>query len=136
MIKRMKKADSGEAQELKTQGGVRIKHMQNFFLDGNISYSLEEVASFSRENGGVLQGLECFLNQRLRGQDADLEEVIVVGMGVGEEVAYTHAITILKAFKGDNLIISDSSADSFSFWPAKPTGYGNKPLFKLEDLTN
>ncbi len=53
MFKRMKKAKSGEAQELKKQGGVRIKHMQDFFLDGNISYSLEEVASFSREAGGI-----------------------------------------------------------------------------------
>jgi hypothetical protein len=53
MFKRIKKADIKYAQDLKTQGGVRIKHMQDFFLEGNISYSLEEIASFSREAGGV-----------------------------------------------------------------------------------
>jgi hypothetical protein len=51
-----------------------------------------------------------------------MDEVIVVGMAVGEEVAYTHALTIMKAFKGDNLIISDSSTETFAFWPAKPRG--------------
>jgi hypothetical protein len=49
----MKKGERREAQDLKKQGGVRIKHMKDFFLDGNISYSLEEVASFSREAGGI-----------------------------------------------------------------------------------
>jgi hypothetical protein len=57
-------------------------------------------------------------------------------MGVGVEVPYSHAVTILKATKGDNLIISDPSADSLACWPAKPPGYGDKPLFKLGDLTD
>jgi hypothetical protein len=44
MAKRMKVGDAEMAIELKKQGGVRIKHMQDFYLDGDISYSLEEVA--------------------------------------------------------------------------------------------
>jgi len=51
MSKRIKKGDSGLAEKLKVEGGVRINHMQDFYLDGDISYSLEEVASFSREVG-------------------------------------------------------------------------------------
>jgi hypothetical protein len=84
----------------------------------------------------VIQGLEIFLNQHLRGPKADMSEVIAVGMAFGEEVPYTHALTILVQPKDDNLIISDSAADSLSCWPAKPPGYGNKPLFKLGDLTD
>jgi len=49
----MKKGSIVNAKELKQEGGVRVKHMQNFFLDGDISYSLEEVATFSRDQGGI-----------------------------------------------------------------------------------
>jgi len=80
--------------------------------------------------------LEAFLNKTLRSSEADLSEVIVVGMGVGEEVPYTHAVTILTIPKNDNLLVSDPSADSLACWPAKPPGYAEKPLFKLMDLTN
>ncbi len=38
--------------------------------------------------------------------------------------------------KDDNLIISDSAADSLGCWPAKPPGFGDKPLFKLGDITD
>jgi hypothetical protein len=65
-----------------------------------------------------------------------MDEVIVVGMALGEEVPYTHAVTILTLPKNDNLIISDSSADSLCCWPAKPPGYGDKPVYKLGDLTD
>ncbi len=58
----MKVGDLEIAKELKKQGGVRVKHFQDFYLDGDISYSLEEVASFSRDQGGMLAGLEDFLN--------------------------------------------------------------------------
>jgi hypothetical protein len=57
-------------------------------------------------------------------------------MALGEEVPYTHAFTILNNPKDDNLIISDSAADSLGCWPSKPPGYGDKPLFKLGDLTD
>jgi len=57
-------------------------------------------------------------------------------MAMGEEVPYTHAVAILTYPKSDNLIISDPSADSLAFWPAKPPGFEDKPLFKLRDLTN
>jgi hypothetical protein len=110
--------------------------MKDFFLDGSISYSLEEVAQFFRETGGVVQGFEAFLNKHLRGPEADMEEVIAVGMALGEEVPYTHAITLLTNTKDDNLIISDSAADSLGCWPCKPPGYGDKPIFKLGDLTD
>jgi len=53
MYKRMKLAGLNNAINLKTEGGVRIKHMQNFFLHEGFSYSLEEVARFTRESGGV-----------------------------------------------------------------------------------
>jgi hypothetical protein len=82
------------------------------------------------------QNLEEFLNLRLRGPEADLEEIIVIGMTLGEEVPYAHAITVLTNPKDSNLIISDSAADSLGCWPAKPPGYGDKPLFKLGDLTD
>ncbi len=82
------------------------------------------------------QDLEAFLNLRLRGPEADLEEVIVGGMALGEEVPYAHAITILSLPKDTNLIFSDSAADTLACWPAKPPGYGDKPLFKLGDLTD
>ena len=62
MHKRMKKGDITIAEQLKTESGVRINHMKDFILDGNISYSLEQVAEFSREAGGVVQGVEFFLN--------------------------------------------------------------------------
>jgi len=84
----------------------------------------------------VVQGFEAFLNQRLRGPEADLDEVIAVGMALGEEVPYTHALTILTNPKDDNLIISDSAAESLGCWPGKPPGYGDKPLCKLGDLTD
>jgi hypothetical protein len=58
----------------------------------------------------MLFGLEEFLNQRLRGNEADLKEVIVVGMAVGEEVPYSHAVAILANNKDSNLLISDSSS--------------------------
>jgi len=77
------------------------------------------------------QCLEAFLNKRLRGPEADLSEVIVVGMGVGEEIPYTHAVTILTVPKTDNLLVSDPSADQLGCWPAKPAGFADKPLFKL-----
>jgi hypothetical protein len=130
MHKRMKKGDMSLAQEFKTESGVRINHMKDFFLDGSVSYSLEQVASYSREEGGVVQGFEAFLNQRLRGPGADMNEVIAVGMALGEEVPYTHAFTILAQSKDGNLIISDSAADLLGCWPAKPPGYGDKPPFK------
>ena len=82
------------------------------------------------------QNLEAFLDQRLRGPDADLEEVIAVGMALGEEVPYAHAITVLTNPKDSNLIFSDSAADSLCCWPAKPPGYGDKPLFKIGDMTD
>jgi hypothetical protein len=44
MAKRMKVGNLELAKELKKQGGVRVKHFQHFYLDGDISYSLEEVA--------------------------------------------------------------------------------------------
>jgi hypothetical protein len=44
MHKRMKKGDISLAQEFKTESGVRINHVRDFFLDGSISYSLEQVA--------------------------------------------------------------------------------------------
>jgi hypothetical protein len=44
MHKRIKKGNIRLAQEFKTDSGVRIKHMKDFFLDGSLSYSLEEVA--------------------------------------------------------------------------------------------
>ncbi len=44
MHKRMKKGDISLAQEFKTESGVRINHMRDFFTDGSISYSLEQVA--------------------------------------------------------------------------------------------
>jgi hypothetical protein len=65
-----------------------------------------------------------------------LEEVIAVGMALGEEVPYTHAFTVLSIPKGDNLIISDSAADSLGCWPAKPPGFGSKPIIKLGDMTD
>jgi len=108
MAMRMKVGDIESAKELKKQGGVRVKHMQDFFLDGDISYSLEEVAAFSRDSGGMQVGLEEFLNHRMRGEDADLNEVIVIGMAVGEEVPYSHAVAILANEKDQNLLISDS----------------------------
>ena len=46
-----------------------------------------------------------------------MDEVIMVGMALGEEVPYTHAVTILTHPKNDNLIISDSAADSLGCWP-------------------
>jgi hypothetical protein len=70
------------------------------------------------------------------GPEADMDEVIAVGMALGEEVPYTHAVTILAQSKDNNLIISDSAADSLGCWPAKPPGFGDKPLFKLGDLTD
>ncbi len=84
----------------------------------------------------MVQSLEDFLNQPLRGPEADMDEVIAVGMALGEEVPYTHAITLLTNPKDDNLIISDSASDSLGCWPGKPPGYGVKPLFKLGDLTD
>jgi len=84
----------------------------------------------------VEQLLEGFLNERLRGPEADLTEVIVVGIAVGEEVPYTHAVTVLAIPKTDSLLISDPAADTLACWPAKPPGYADKPLFKLRDLTN
>jgi hypothetical protein len=65
-----------------------------------------------------------------------MDEVIAVGMALGEEVPYTHAITVLTNPKDENLIISDSSADSLGCWPGKPPGFSDKPLFKLGDLTD
>jgi hypothetical protein len=44
MFKRMRKGDIALAQEFKTQSGVRINHMKNFFLEGSATYSLEQVA--------------------------------------------------------------------------------------------
>lgn len=82
------------------------------------------------------QHLETFLNLRLRSPEADLEEIIVVGMALGEEVPYAHAITVLTNPKDTNLLFSDSAADSLCCWPAKPPGYGEKPLFKLGDITD
>jgi hypothetical protein len=41
MFKRMKKGDLSVAQQFKRDGGVRINHMQNFFLEDRVSYSLE-----------------------------------------------------------------------------------------------
>jgi plasmid stability protein len=84
----------------------------------------------------VVQGFEGFLNKHLRGKEADLNEIIAVGMALGEEVPYTHAIAILTNPKDDNLIISDSAADFLGCWPAKPPGYGDKPLMKLGNLTD
>jgi hypothetical protein len=66
------------------------------------------VASFSRSNGGILAGIETFLNKRMRGEDSDLNEVILIGMAVGEEVPYSHAIAILATQNDSNLLISDS----------------------------
>jgi len=57
-------------------------------------------------------------------------------MAVGEEVPYTHAVTVLSLPKSQNLLISDPAADSLACWPAKPPGYTDKPLFKLRNLTN
>jgi hypothetical protein len=65
-----------------------------------------------------------------------MDAVIMVGMALGEEIPYTHAITLLTNPKDDNLIISDSAADSLGCWPGKPPGYGGKPIFKLGDLTD
>jgi hypothetical protein len=48
MALRMKVGDLEKARALKKEGGVRVKCFQNFHIDGDISYSLEEVASFSR----------------------------------------------------------------------------------------
>ncbi len=110
--------------------------MQNFFLEDRVSYSLEQEAQLIRDSGTLSQDLEAFLNLRLRGPEADLEEVIVVGTALGEEVPYAHAITILSHPKDSNLIISDSAADTLACWPAKPPGYGDKPLFKLGDITD
>jgi hypothetical protein len=114
---------------MKTESGVRLSHMQEFFLLDNISYSLEEVTSFTREAGQMEQKLEAFLNQRLRGEEADLEEVIAVGMALGEEIPYTHAVAILAHDKGDTLIFSDSAAETERYWPAKPAGQRDKKLF-------
>jgi hypothetical protein len=80
--------------------------------------------------------LENFLNEHLRGPHAILNEVLVAGMGIGEEVPYSHCVAILKAGKSDNLIISDCAADTLACWPAKPPGFGHKPLFKLGDLSD
>jgi len=110
--------------------------MQNFYLDGDISYSLEEVATFSRDKGGMLVGLEEFLHQRMMGEEADLNEVISIGMALGEEVPYSHAVTILANEKDSNLLFSDSHAALGSYWPSKPAGQRDKPFFKLNDLTD
>lgn len=110
--------------------------MQNFFLDGNVSFSLLQEAQFSRDSGTLRADLEAFFNKRLRGSEADLEEVILVGMALGEEIPYAHAITVLTNTKDTNLIFSDSAADTLACWPAKPPGYGDKPLFKLNDITD
>jgi hypothetical protein len=40
-----------------------------------------------------------------------LEEIILVGMALGEEVPYAHAITVLTNPNDKNLIFSDSAAD-------------------------
>lgn len=82
------------------------------------------------------QKLEKFLDNRLRAQTADLREIIVVGMAVGEEIPYTHATAILRSEKDANLIICDYQAETESYWPAKPSGLRDKPLFKLGDLTD
>ncbi len=44
MHKRIKKGDIGIAKEFKSENGVRINHMKDFFLDGSITFSLEQVA--------------------------------------------------------------------------------------------
>jgi hypothetical protein len=82
------------------------------------------------------QKLEAFLNQRMRGEEADLEEVIAVGMALGEEIPYTHAVAILAHDKGDNLIFSDSAAETERYWPTKPAGLRDKTLFKLGDMAD
>jgi hypothetical protein len=56
----------------------------------------------------MLAGLEKFLNQRMRGENSDLNEVILIGMAMGEEVPYSHAIAILATQNDSNLLISDS----------------------------
>ncbi len=84
----------------------------------------------------MLAGLTEFLNQRMRGEEADLNEVIAIGMAVGEEVPYSHAVSILANEKDSNLLISDSQLPQESYWPAKPQGLREKSLFKLNDLTD
>lgn len=80
--------------------------------------------------------LQRFLNKMMREEEAEVKELIVVGMAQGEEVPYTHAIAILRHDKDNNLIISDSQADNEHYWPAKPVGLRDKRLFKLGDLTD
>jgi hypothetical protein len=72
----------------------------------------------------------------MRGEDSDLNEVILIGMAVGEEVPYSHAIAILATEKDSNLLISDSHLPLGSYWPAKPVGQRDKSLFKLNDITD
>jgi hypothetical protein len=108
MALRMKVGDLERPKELKKEGGVRVKCFKDFYLDGDISYSLEEVICFSRDRGRMLEGLQEFLNHRMRGEDSDLNEVILIGMAVGEEVPYSHAVAILATENDSNLLISDS----------------------------
>jgi hypothetical protein len=82
------------------------------------------------------QKLEAFLNQRMRGEESDLEEVIAVGMALGEEIPYTHAVAILAHDKDNTLIISDSAAETERYWPTKPAGLRDKTLFKLGDMAD
>jgi hypothetical protein len=82
------------------------------------------------------QKLEAFLNQRMRGDEAELEEVIAVGMALGEEIPYTHAVAILTHDKGETLIFSDSAAEQERYWPTKPAGLRDKSLFKLGDMAD
>jgi len=72
----------------------------------------------------------------MREDEADINEVVAIGMAIGEEVPYSHAITILANEKDSNLLFSDSHAPFESYWPAKPAGLRDKPLFKLNDLTD
>jgi hypothetical protein len=44
MFKRMRKGEIALAEKFKTQSGLRINHMKDFFLEGSVTYSLEQVA--------------------------------------------------------------------------------------------
>jgi hypothetical protein len=44
MHKRMKKGDIDQTRAFKTESGVRINHLKEFFLDGSVSYSIGQVA--------------------------------------------------------------------------------------------
>jgi len=70
--------------------------MQNFIIIEDLSYSLKQGAHYAREEGQMQKKLEKLLYKRLKAQTADLREIIVVGMAIGEKIPYTHATAILR----------------------------------------